>query len=45
MRLGAAVIVIVDDDHMEERNVNRILKLTSSRTRWRGPVWAPVLSA
>jgi hypothetical protein len=28
MRLGAAVIVIVDDDHMEERNVNRILNST-----------------
>ena len=28
MRLGAAVIVSVDDDHMEERNVNRILNST-----------------
>lgn len=28
MRLGAAVIVVVDDDHMEERNVNRILNST-----------------
>jgi ThiF family/Prokaryotic homologs of the JAB domain len=28
MRLGAAEIVSVDDDHMEERNVNRILNST-----------------
>ena len=28
MRLGAALIVSVDDDHMEERNVNRILNST-----------------
>jgi len=28
MRLGAAVIVTVDDDHMEEGNVNRILNST-----------------
>jgi proteasome lid subunit RPN8/RPN11 len=28
MRLGAALIVGVDDDHMEERNVNRILNST-----------------
>ncbi len=28
MRLGAGVIVSVDDDHMEERNVNRILNST-----------------
>ena len=27
-RLGAAVIVIVDDDHMEDRNINRILNST-----------------
>jgi hypothetical protein len=27
-RLGAALIVSVDDDHMEERNVNRILNST-----------------
>jgi proteasome lid subunit RPN8/RPN11 len=28
VRLGAAVIVSVDDDHMEERNINRILNST-----------------
>ena len=28
VRLGAGVIVSVDDDHMEERNVNRILNST-----------------
>ena len=28
MRLGAALIISVDDDHMEERNVNRILNST-----------------
>ena len=28
MRLGAALIVVVDDDHMEDRNVNRILNST-----------------
>ena len=28
MRLGAALIVSVDDDHMEERNINRILNST-----------------
>jgi len=28
MRLGAALIVTVDDDHMEERNINRILNST-----------------
>jgi hypothetical protein len=28
VRLGAAEIVIVDDDHMEDRNVNRILNST-----------------
>ncbi|MGY3147732.1 proteasome lid subunit RPN8/RPN11 [Bradyrhizobium sp. USDA 3397] len=33
MRLGAAVIVSVDDDHMEERNVNRILNSTMDDVR------------
>lgn len=28
MRLGAAIIVVVDDDHMEDRNINRILNST-----------------
>lgn len=28
LRLGAAEIVIVDDDHMEDRNINRILNST-----------------
>lgn len=28
MRLGAGELVVVDDDHMEERNVNRILNST-----------------
>ncbi|NGO53014.1 ThiF family adenylyltransferase [Mesorhizobium camelthorni] len=28
VRLGAAEIVIVDDDHMEDRNVNRVLNST-----------------
>ena len=28
IRLGAALIVVVDDDHMEDRNVNRILNST-----------------
>ncbi len=33
MRLGAAEIVIVDDDHMEDRNVNRILNSTMQDAR------------
>lgn len=33
MRLGAAVIVVVDDDHMEERNVNRIINSTMDDVR------------
>ena len=33
MRLGAGVIVIVDDDHMEGRNVNRILNSTMRDVR------------
>ena len=28
MRLGAGELVIVDDDHMEDRNVNRVLNST-----------------
>jgi ThiF family/Prokaryotic homologs of the JAB domain len=33
MRLGAALIVVVDDDHMEDRNVNRILNSTMQDAR------------
>jgi hypothetical protein len=33
VRLGAALIVTVDDDHMEERNVNRILNSTMADVR------------
>ncbi|MFD1328852.1 ThiF family adenylyltransferase [Mycoplana ramosa] len=33
VRLGAAVVVSVDDDHMEERNVNRILNSTMEDVR------------
>jgi len=37
MRLGAAVIVGVDDDHMEERNVNRILNSTMDDVKEKRP--------
>jgi proteasome lid subunit RPN8/RPN11 len=37
MRLGAAVIVGVDDDHMEERNVNRILNSTMEDVKQERP--------
>lgn len=33
IRLGAALIVVVDDDHMEDRNVNRILNSTMQDAR------------
>lgn len=37
MRLGAAVIVTVDDDRMEERNVNRILNSTMEDVKQKRP--------
>jgi hypothetical protein len=37
MRLGAAVIVAVDDDRMEERNVNRILNSTMEDVKQERP--------
>lgn len=37
MRLGAAVIVGVDDDNMEERNVNRILNSTMEDVKRQRP--------
>jgi proteasome lid subunit RPN8/RPN11 len=37
MRLGAAVIVVVDDDHMEERNVNRVLNSTMDDVKQNRP--------
>jgi proteasome lid subunit RPN8/RPN11 len=37
MRLGAAVIVVVDDDRMEERNVNRILNSTMEDVKQERP--------
>jgi hypothetical protein len=37
MRLGAAEIVTVDDDHMEERNVNRILNSTMEDVKQKRP--------
>jgi ThiF family protein len=37
LRLGAAVIVVVDDDHIEERNVNRILNSTMDDVKQRRP--------
>jgi hypothetical protein len=33
VRLGAALIIVVDDDHMEDRNVNRILNSTMQDAR------------
>ena len=37
VRLGAGVIVIVDDDHVEERNINRILHSTMIDAEQRRP--------